>query len=152
MAAASTPQTLDDFRRKFRVDELTVFTGHGWAVSLRPQACTLGACVLSATRACRSLGDLNAEEAAGLANAAQHFEAAARAAFGADKFNYLALMMVDDQLHFHALPRYAGEREFAGLAWGDPGWPGQPKLSAVAPADDGRLRAVRDALVAALPA
>jgi diadenosine tetraphosphate (Ap4A) HIT family hydrolase len=40
--------------------------------------------------------------------------------------NYLMLMMVDHHVHFHALPRYDGPREFAGLTWIDGGWPALP--------------------------
>jgi hypothetical protein len=31
-------------------------------------------------------------------------------------------------VHFHVLPRYSGPREFAGVNFGDPGWPRLPDL------------------------
>ena len=34
--------------------------------------------------------------------------------FAPDKLNYLMLMMVDPDVHFHVLPRYAAARAFAG--------------------------------------
>lgn len=123
-------QTVEEFRRKFEVDSLALFANAGWTVSLRPRACTLGACVIAANRSRTSLADIDAAEAAALVEAVAWFEGRARALFGADKFNYLALMMVDDQLHFHALPRYAATPTFAGVDWPDPGWPGQPDLGA----------------------
>lgn len=143
------PQTLAEFRNKFRVEEHLLHRNDGWTVSLRPGACTLGACVISANRFHRSLGELDAGEAAALVEAAAWFERRARAAFGADKFNHLALMMVDDHLHFHALPRYAGERELAGVTWTDPGWPGQPDLAHADTADPHALAAVRAAMTGA---
>ena len=51
-----------------------------------------------------------------------------RAAFACDKLNYLMLMMVDPDVHFHVLPRYAVEREFGGVRFTDPGWPKVPNL------------------------
>ena len=36
------------------------------------------------------------------------------------------LMMVDPDVHFHVLPRYAQSRSFAGLEFRDHGWPGPP--------------------------
>lgn len=138
-------ETLAEFRAKFRVDELLLYGNEGWSVSLRPGACTLGACVISANRFRDSLGAIDGGEAADLAEAVRWFEARVRAAFGADKFNHLALMMVDRHLHFHALPRYAGERAFAGATWRDGGWPGQPDLSANQ-AEGDALLVVRDAL------
>ena len=140
------PQTLAEFRDKFRVEELSLFRTQGWTVSLRPGACTLGACVISANRFHASLGGIDAAEAAALVEAVAWFERRARAAFGADKFNHLALMMVDAHLHFHALPRYAATRDFAGLTWHDVGWPKLPDLSADNGADDGALAEVRAAL------
>ena len=138
-------ETLAEFRAKFRVDELLLHRNRGWSVSLRPAACTLGACVISANRFHGSLGSIDADEAAALGEAVRWFEERARAAFGADKFNHLALMMVDRHLHFHALPRYAAERTFAGATWRDAGWPGQPDLSASQGQGDALL-AVRDAM------
>ena len=140
------PQTLAEFREKFRVEEQLLFRNDGWSVSLRPGACTLGACVISANRFHDSFGGIDAGEAAGLVEAAAWFEAHARAAFGADRFNHLALMMVDDHLHFHALPRYAGAREAGGVTWSDPGWPGQPDLKHANTADPHAIAAVRAAM------
>lgn len=141
-------QSLVEFRSKFQVDALALFSNDGWTVSLRPRACTLGACVISANRPRRSLAEIDAGEAAALIEAVAWFESRARAVFLADKFNYLALMMVDDHLHFHALPRYATARAFAGASWPDPGWPGQPDLTHAAEADDGVLDQVRAAMQA----
>jgi diadenosine tetraphosphate (Ap4A) HIT family hydrolase len=140
------PQTPAEFRDKFWVEENLLHRNDGWTVSLRPGACTLGACVISANRSHTSLADVDAGEAAALVAAVGWFETRARAAFGADKFNYLALMMVDDHLHFHALPRYAEARELGGSSWTDPGWPGQPDLKHVNTSDRQALAAVRAAM------
>lgn len=137
--------TLAQFRAKFRVDELLLFRNDGWSVSVRPAACTLGACVISANRSHASLATIDAGEAAELVEAVAWFERRARAAFGADKFNHLALMMVDRHLHFHALPRYASDRDFAGIAWRDAGWPKTPDLS-VDQATGDALARIKDAL------
>lgn len=50
-------------------------------------------------------------------------------AFSPEKMNYLMLMMVDDHLHFHVLPRYAETKVFADLEWSDSGWPGPPGMN-----------------------
>ena len=65
---------------------------------------------------------------------------------GYEKINYLMLMMVDPDVHFHVFPRYAGQREHGGVAFPDAGWPGPPALAqAVQPE-----AAVLEGLVAAL--
>ncbi|MCR6634223.1 hypothetical protein [Devosia sp.] len=40
------------------------------------------------------------------------------------------LMMVDHDVHFHVLPRYAGAREHEGQSFPDAGWPAAPALGA----------------------
>ncbi len=46
-----------------------------------------------------------------------------------NKINYLMLMMVDPDVHFHVLPRYEEAQEFGGTTYPDPGWPGAPELA-----------------------
>jgi diadenosine tetraphosphate (Ap4A) HIT family hydrolase len=66
-----------------------------------------------------------------------------------ERINYLMLMMVDPDVHFHVLPRYSQQRELAGQLFPDTGWPGPPALEpAVIPAAAVRaelLRQLRDA-------
>lgn len=47
-----------------------------------------------------------------------------RDAFAPDHFNYAFLQNQDRQVHLHVVPRYASPREFAGLVFEDPDWPG----------------------------
>jgi diadenosine tetraphosphate (Ap4A) HIT family hydrolase len=51
-----------------------------------------------------------------------------RATVAYERINYLMLMMVDPDVHFHVIPRYAGQRDFAGTSFPDGGWPGPPQL------------------------
>ena len=39
------------------------------------------------------------------------------------------LMMVDPDVHFHVIPRYAKPKKFGGMEFTDPGWPSAPDLS-----------------------
>ena len=45
------------------------------------------------------------------------------------KINYLMLMMVDKEVHYHVLPRYSETRNFEGVDYLDPGWPAVPDLT-----------------------
>ena len=40
------------------------------------------------------------------------------------------LMMVDREVHYHVLPRYANDQTHDGEVFFDPGWPAAPDLSA----------------------
>jgi diadenosine tetraphosphate (Ap4A) HIT family hydrolase len=54
-----------------------------------------------------------------------------------DRINYLMLMMVDPDVHFHVIPRYCEPRTWGGTEFADAGWPGPPQLaSAVSLSDD----------------
>jgi hypothetical protein len=45
------------------------------------------------------------------------------------------LMMVDKDVHFHVIPRYAGTREHEGRVFADAGWPAAPALGATVDLD-----------------
>jgi glycerol-3-phosphate cytidylyltransferase len=49
--------------------------------------------------------------------------------FSYSKINYLMLMMVDPEVHFHIIPRYENGTEFSGKNFPDKSWPGPPDLS-----------------------
>jgi diadenosine tetraphosphate (Ap4A) HIT family hydrolase len=53
-------------------------------------------------------------------------ESTLKETFSYDIINYLMLMMVDKQVHYHVLPRYETTIDFAGLSWKDIYWPGIP--------------------------
>jgi diadenosine tetraphosphate (Ap4A) HIT family hydrolase len=146
-------ESLDDFRQKFRLDELEIVRTEHWVWSVRPGPATLGAGVLSLTRFAAHLSDLTPAEGADLAVMAGVAEGTLGRAFAPDKINYLMLMMVDAHLHYHVLPRYAAPRRHGGLVWQDSGWDGLPVLGDHA--DRGTpstLASVRTTLQQALPA
>jgi diadenosine tetraphosphate (Ap4A) HIT family hydrolase len=135
--------------RKFGYPDTLVREYRHWVVLLRPAQSTLGALVLASTEPAQSFSEVSAEGFGELALVTRDLESAVRACFGPDKLNYLMLMMVDPDVHFHVLPRYAEPRRFAGAGFVDPGWPGPPNL-AHAPDIDPTVRqtlltALRDA-------
>ncbi len=99
-----------------------------WVVLLRPKQATLGALVLACKGAAKAFPDIPAAAFAELPQATRELEATLRSAFDCDKFNYLMLMMVDPEVHFHVLPRYASDRDLVGAHFTDPGWPKLPDL------------------------
>jgi diadenosine tetraphosphate (Ap4A) HIT family hydrolase len=122
-------QLLGEFRAKFRVDELLVAKTPAWSWSVRPAQATLGCGILSLNRYAARFSQVTAAEMAELAELVASLEAALAALSGYDAINYLMLMMVDHQVHFHVIPRYDGSRRFAGVDWLDPGWPALPALA-----------------------
>lgn len=113
---------------KFRWPKTRIAETDHWAVMLRPEQPVLGALVLGCKLPVRAFGDVGEAGMADLARATAGIEAMLRAAIGYEKINYLMLMMVDPDVHFHVLPRYEGTREAAGISLPDTGWPGPPRL------------------------
>jgi diadenosine tetraphosphate (Ap4A) HIT family hydrolase len=119
-----------------------------WVVVLRPHQATLGALVLICKDRAEAFGDISPEAFAELQQAVADIEAGLSTFRRYQKMNYLMLMMVDKDVHFHVLPRYDASQEFDGTAYPDGGWPAVPDLAGgVQP--DGQTQA---ALVAALKA
>ena len=116
-----------------------------WQVLVRPAQPTLGSLVLVCSDPITSFGALSPEAGADLARATAAIERALQALFRYDKINYLMLMMVDPDVHFHVLPRYRDEREYGGLVWVDTSWPGPPDVTANPTfPDDVKERLIRD--------
>jgi diadenosine tetraphosphate (Ap4A) HIT family hydrolase len=94
-----------------------------WVVLIRPVQTTPLSCVVVARADVSSLGELSAEAGGELPLVIRGFEAAVRRIAPAVKFNYLALMMVDPNPHFHALPRYAAPLSLGGVGYSDADFP-----------------------------
>ena len=103
-----------------------------WCVLLRPAQATLGAVVLVCKDEAEAFGDIPAAGFVELATVIADIETGLKAFRSFDRINYLMLMMVDKQVHFHVLPRYGAPQSFAGVTIEDAGWPAVPDLSKAA--------------------
>src|SRR6185503_18492196 len=112
---------MNDTIRRFGYPASLVAEYRHWVVLLRPDQPTLGSLVLAARGEFRALSDLPAEAFAELKAVTGDIETTLRHAVNYAKINYLMLMMVDPHVHWHVIPRYEGEREAAGLKFGDAG-------------------------------
>ena len=100
-----------------------------WVVLLRPEQPTLGALVLAAKSEATAFAALPPAAVVELGQVVAAIERMLRAAVDYTKINYLMLMMVDPNVHFHVLPRYEGERGAMGVTVPDAGWPKAPALN-----------------------
>jgi diadenosine tetraphosphate (Ap4A) HIT family hydrolase len=99
-----------------------------WLILLRPAQPTLGSMVLAAKSGATAYSDLPDEAFAEQADVVRAIERALASFVEYERINYLMLMMVDPNVHFHVIPRYSGRRELNGVEFRDAGWPGQPQL------------------------
>jgi len=114
--------------RKFGYPDTLLGDYDHWVVLLRPQQVTVGSLVLACKGAAASMAEVAAEAYAELQMVTGDLQSALKSSFDYDKINYLLLMMVDPQVHFHVIPRYGSTRELAGRAYADPFWPGPPDV------------------------
>ena len=119
-----------------------------WVVLLRPAQATLGALILACKDEASRFSDISPEAFTEMGVAVGDIERALGSLFDYQKLNYLMLMMVDPDVHYHVLPRFEKDQTYAGTTFTDPGWPGPPNVGHDNEADAD----VKDQLIAALKA
>jgi diadenosine tetraphosphate (Ap4A) HIT family hydrolase len=124
---------VNETMRKFGYPSALVHDYSHWCVLLRPAQVTLGALVLAAKSDAVSFGGLEVAAFTEMAEITRDIETAFAEFPGAEKINYLMLMMIDPNVHFHVLPRYSAPRDYDGLSFEDRGWPGPPDLKSAPP-------------------
>jgi diadenosine tetraphosphate (Ap4A) HIT family hydrolase len=115
--------------RKFGAPHTIIYQYQHWSILLRPVQLTLGSIVLVAHDSASAFSELSQASFTELHKITVQLESTLGRAFKYDKLNYLMLMMVDPDVHFHVIPRYAKPKQFGDIEFTDPGWPGPPDLS-----------------------
>lgn len=114
--------------KKFGYPATCVKEFHHWVVLLRPQQVTLGSLVLICREEATAFSQISPEAFGELPHVLREIETSVSRAFAYNKINYLMLMMVDPEVHFHVIPRYDAPRTFFQEQFLDQGWPGPPVL------------------------
>jgi diadenosine tetraphosphate (Ap4A) HIT family hydrolase len=110
-----------------------------WLVLLRPAQVTLGSLVLAAKSDATAYSKLPRDAFAEQAGAVGAIEAVLAEFCQYERINYLMLMMVDPNVHFHVIPRYSKTRHWNGVEFPDAGWPGPPDLKSAAELNEQQL-------------
>ena len=113
---------------RFGYPDTSIFEYGHWVVLLREQQVTLGSLILCSKSGATAFSQLPVGAFEELNAIVGDIERAIAEAFHYDKINYLMLMMVDPNVHFHVIPRYSTERSACGLTLTDAGWPAAPRL------------------------
>ena len=108
-------------------DTLVREYGH-WLVLVRPQQVTVGSLVLVCKEPVTRFSDVSREAFTELHDVISAAEGALSSLYSYDKINYLMLMMVDPDVHYHVIPRYEASRRLGTVEIVDGGWPGPPAL------------------------
>jgi diadenosine tetraphosphate (Ap4A) HIT family hydrolase len=106
---------------------------------------------LACTEPAERFSDISAEAFAELKQVTTDLEATLQRTCGYDKINYLMLMMVDRQVHFHVIPRYAEATQVAGQTFPDGAWPGPPDVTQALDMTEQQFGALHDLIRSAWP-
>jgi len=118
-----------------------------WVILLRPAQVTLGSLVLAAKSDATAYGLLPREAFAEQAQAVGLIERALATFSRYERINYLMLMMVDPNVHFHVIPRYSETRSWNGVPFADEGWPSPPLLENAVRLSGEQMRAMVEELL-----
>lgn len=119
----------ETFKEKFNIQDYTIYETDHWIWSLRPLQGTVGAGVLSLKRPCPVLSEVLKDEFADLDQMIKVIEGTLKRTFNYDIMNYLMLMMVDKQVHYHVFPRYEHNVSLGNKSYTDQNWPKPPELA-----------------------
>ncbi|MGD8831750.1 MAG: HIT family protein [Pseudomonadales bacterium] len=133
---------------KFGYPDTLIKEYEHWVVLLRPAQATLGALILACKDDATKYSEITSEAFTEMGGAVRDIERALGGLFPYQKLNYLMLMMVDPDVHYHVLPRFEADQTYAGVTFTDPGWPGPPNVAH----DNATSDAVRKQLIADLKA
>lgn len=114
--------------KKFGYPDTCVKEFQQWVILLRPQQVTLGSLILICREDATAFSKISPEAFTELPGIIREMEANVTNAFAYTKINYLMLMMVDPDVHFHVIPRYDTPRTVFQQQFLDHGWPGPPDL------------------------
>jgi diadenosine tetraphosphate (Ap4A) HIT family hydrolase len=114
---------------RFGYPETLIREYQHWLVLLREPQATLGSLVLCAKSDATEFSALPNQAFEEMGTVVREIEHALKAAFAYEKINYLMLMMVDLNVHYHVIPRYSEPQSACGLSIPDPGWPALPQLA-----------------------
>ena len=109
--------------KKFQPDELTLFSSAQWRVLLRVKQITLGSLVLLPVDPIEDFDATTPDVAADFFRTVALSQSVLKTNFAPDRYNVIAAMMKDAFVHFHLIPRYSAERDFADETWTDSDWP-----------------------------
>jgi len=137
---------LNETLRKFGYPKTQLAIFKNWVLLARPAQVTVGSLILGALSDATSWSELEPRAFMELHDVIGRTEAALRRGLGAEKINYLMLMMVDPYVHFHVIPRYATAQALGGAEIDDAGWPGPPRLDTAVELTDAMLFELKDRL------
>jgi diadenosine tetraphosphate (Ap4A) HIT family hydrolase len=121
---------MNDTMRKMGYPKTVVAEYDKWVVTIRQKQVTAACLVLVCKEVAQAIPEISLEAFAELKGVCRDMENTLQRIVAFEKINYLALIMVDKEVHFHIIPRHSAPRTIGGTVFQDPGWPRPPDLNA----------------------
>lgn len=137
---------MNDTIIKFNYPESLIKEYDNWVLLIRNEQVTLGSLILAYKDNVDAFSKVNREGYLELEIIIKEVEKTLKRVFNNNKINYLTLMMVDNEVHMHIIPRYSSLRKFNNKSYFDPGWPVLPDLKYINYLDNGELMYLKDYL------
>ena len=120
---------INDTLLKFGYPDTVVQEYENWCIVLRPEQVTLGSMILICKDDVNKFSNISNNAFQEYPFIIKVIENTLFDLFAYDKINYLMLMMIDPNVHFHVIPRYSKSITFKGITFKDYGWPGIPDIA-----------------------
>ncbi len=115
--------------KKFGYPKTLLKEYDNWVVVVRPVQITAGSLVLICKEDAIAFSQISESAFQELSFVIRELEDNLTQALSYCKINYLMLMMVDKEVHYHIIPRYETVKEVIGIEFEDNGWPGLPNFA-----------------------
>lgn len=112
-----------EFAGRFADPKLLIKKFKHWAVVFKEQPSVLGQVAFVLIEKTKNFSSVSSEQMAEFTNVCRWFESKTTSLYGAKKFNYSAVMMKEEFVHFNVYPRYNNTIIKYGMEWQDIGWP-----------------------------
>jgi diadenosine tetraphosphate (Ap4A) HIT family hydrolase len=132
--------------KKFGYPETLVKEYKNWILLCRKKQVTLSSLILICKDEVTSFAEISSKSFSELHLIIKEVENNLGELFQYNKINYLMLMMVDPEVHFHIIPRYASDRKFNGILFRDASWPKKPDLDIINQIGDKTLKKLLEKL------
>lgn len=114
---------------KFDSEKNSIKEYKHWHLLLRNDQVTLGSLVLIEKSFKNKYSEISGSSFLEFGEIIKKIEPTLNELFSYEKINYLMLMMKDDEVHYHIIPRYSKVRCFNSIEFIDYGWPSLPDMT-----------------------
>ena len=112
-----------EFAGRISDTKLLIKTFKHWSIVYKEMPSTLGQVVFVLNKETPTFSDVTSEQMVEFPEVCKWYETKLKKLYGAEKFNYCAIMMKEHFVHFNVYPRYSQPVEVSGVKFIDEGWP-----------------------------